>query len=69
MRIIKLQSKLKFINAIESNFRVFFTDVNLLPYKIKHDVFSDVTGQKYLHFSQMSYLDGSTNLQRKCSET
>ena len=33
--------------------------------KSKHEFFSDVTEQKCLRFSQMSFLDGTTNFQRK----
>ena len=33
--------------------------------KSKHDVFSDFTEQKCLRFAQMSFWDGTANLQRK----
>ena len=63
--MIKLQSKLQFVNAVQSNFRMFFTDVILLHIQSKHDVFSDVTEQNCLLFSQMSFWFGTANPQKK----
>ena len=43
---------------MESNFRILFIESFGYHIKSKHDVFSDGTEQKCLHFSQVSFWDG-----------
>ena len=49
--VIKLQSKLTFVNANERNFRMRF--IYVIYIKSKHDVFSDGTEQECLCFSRI----------------
>ena len=49
--------QLKFVNATESNFRMRFIGHHI---KSKHDVLSDVYGQKCLSFAQVCFGDGTT---------
>ena len=52
---IKAVEQDKFINAMESNFKILFIESTSFGYyiKSKHDVFSDGTEQKCLRFSQV----------------